>query len=144
MASYTVECECGCGPFRARSPRAKWRTPGCKKRRQRHPEPSVEEAAEAEEVESNGLSSTVREELRAAGRLDTFYGRLAVQLATRLEKPDETGVSSLSKELRLVMEAALSGVKPADPVDEEPDEVEQARRRRQEMAERARLSAEPG
>lgn len=114
-------------------------------RKQRHPGPAAAQADESAESpsESDDLAAAVRQELLEANRLNTFYGRLAVELARRLAKPDETGASSLSKELRTVMEAALTGVKPPEPVDE-PDEVEQARRRRQEMADRARQSAEQG
>lgn len=95
--------------------------------------------------EDTGLVASVRAELVAADRDQTFYGQLALQLAGRLADRDESGISSLSKELRTVMAAALDGVAasaelevPAAAVED--DEVERARRRREESRQAAGLA----
>jgi hypothetical protein len=80
----------------------------------------------------------VIDELTEAGRLESFHGRLAVQLARQVSGVDAKGVSGLSKELRTVMAAALSsapapaGDEPAAVEPDPEDEVEKARRRRDE------------
>jgi hypothetical protein len=73
--------------------------------------------------------------------LDTFSGQLALQLAERIADRSESGISALSKELRTVMTEALDGVTPeqggdeaAEPEPDVEDEVERARRRRDEKA----------
>lgn len=80
------------------------------------------------------LTLQVIADLEAAGQLDSFHGRLAVQLARRMSEKSD---SSTSKELRTVMAAALGQqaapvAGAAAPADEPEDEVEKARRRRDE------------
>lgn len=94
---------------------------------------SKADPAESPEPENLGLVDSVHRELVQHEVVDTFAGQLALQLAKRLSSPEESGISSLSKELRTVMAAALEGRTP--PAAEEPeDEVDQARRRRDEKA----------
>lgn len=106
-------------------------------RRKRRSEPTGEES---------DLELQVRAELEGAGRLECFNGQLALQLARKMSAVDATGVASLSKELRTVMDAALAGANPA-PADEpaeaapEVDEVQKARRRRDDIARAAAGSA---
>ena len=98
------------------------------------------------EPRETGLVASVREELEAAGRMDTFSGQLALQLARRLANPDESGISSLSKELRTVMAAALDGVTPpsaeGEPAaaEDDEDEVTRARRQREQARQAAGLA----
>ena len=125
-----IEATCaGCGEtFEARTKRAKWCSDRCRKAT-----PSTAVDAPDLEPENLGLVTSVRRELETNDAVDTFAGQLALQLAKRLSSPEESGISSLSKELRTVMAAALEGRTP--PADEEPeDEVDQARRRRDEKA----------
>lgn len=118
----------GCGEtFAARSRKAKWCSDRCRKAKPSSPSDVAEPDADP------GLVDSVRRELEEHEAVDTFAGQLALQLAKRLSSPEESGISSLSKELRTVMAAALEGRTP--PAAEEPeDEVDQARRRRDEKA----------
>jgi len=64
--------------------------------------------------------ATIRE-LEAAGRLQTAFGQVAVELARRIGSRRETGaaVVALARELGATMTAALAGVADAaDPLDE--------------------------
>lgn len=81
----------------------------------------------------------VKADLEAAGRLDSFAGRLAVQLARNLSASDATGVAGLSKELRTVMAAALEGSQPApgEPAADAPDAVDMMKERRDRKAREA-------
>lgn len=83
----------------------------------------------------------VRTELEAAGVLDTFAGQLALELASRLSRRDESGASSLSKELRTVMASALQGLAPPAGEDEQRDEGDDLRKRRERKARQAARSA---
>lgn len=85
--------------------------------------------------EAGGLVGSVRSELEAAKAADTFAGQLALELAKRMSSPGETGISSLSKELRTVMAAALEGKTPA--AAEVEDEVDKARQARERKAREA-------
>ena len=141
----TVTCV-GCSKsFEAGTARAKWCSSACRKRVQRagHAKTAQEPAAApADDVEPtpSALVDEVTRELVAAGRLTSFHGQLAVQLARRLSQPDESGISSLSKELRLVMAAALDGSAPTVAVeepDEPDDEITKARRSREQARQAA-------
>lgn len=89
--------------------------------------------------EAHPLVVAVRADLVRANALGTFNGELALQLARRLAS-DESGPSSLSKELRTVMAQAVAGaptrpVEPQPEVEPEPepesDPIEEARRARE-------------
>lgn len=85
-----------------------------------------------------GLAAAVRAELEAAGAVETFAGQLAITLAGRMAAPGESGISSLSKELRTVMASALEGVAPTGDEGAEPeDEVDRARRARESKTRQA-------
>lgn len=127
-----VEVTCaGCGEvFEAQRRSAKWCSNRCRQ--------SGQQADRAEEHEKprepSGLVTSVTRDLERAEALDTFAGQLALQLAKRLSTPEESGISSLSKELRTVMAAALAGRTPPTAEAEPEDEVEKARRRRDEKS----------
>jgi hypothetical protein len=121
-------CERCSTPFRSGAWAGRFCSDRCRKAT---PSTSGDEPG-AEPIDQS-LVTAVRRELETNDAVDTFAGRLALQLATRLSTPDESGISSLSKELRTVMAAALEGRTP--PAGEEPeDEVETARRRRDDKA----------
>lgn len=85
------------------------------------------------------LVRAVESELRQVGALETVDGQVALQLARRLATPDESGASSLAKELRASLTAAVVGKSGTAPEDSSAvdDEVEQARRRREAKAAKA-------
>lgn len=104
------------------------------------PDESATDAAAAREPEHDtALVESVRTELTDAEVLDTFYGRLAVQLAKRISDPGESGISALSKELRTVMEQALAAGKPRQPASEAEvdDDLAKAREARERKAREA-------
>lgn len=146
----TIEATCeGCGEvFEARRTTARWCSDRCRKQAARGSDAQASEPAAPVEPTDSGLVESVRRDLEAAGRVDTFAGQLALQLARRLSTPDESGISSLSKELRTVMAAALEGVIPPSaeggeepaPVEEDEDEVTKARRQREEARQAAGLA----
>lgn len=146
MPTYELTCQ-GCGvPFTAKSPRAKWHAPGCKKRVQRNPpavEPDVDEP-DPTWVDAHPLVAATKRELEAANAVDSFHGQLAIALAKRLVTPDESGVSALANQLRVAMAAALGQATPPDPGDggsgEDDDEVTRARKAREEAREAAGLA----
>ncbi len=70
---------------------------------------------------SSELVQAVVRELEAAGRLQTAFGQVAVELARRVASPFESAaaVAALARELGASMAAALAGVADAaDPLDE--------------------------
>ncbi|WP_158546620.1 hypothetical protein, partial [Haloferax sp. Atlit-4N] len=86
----------------------------------------------------------MKRDLEAANAVDTFNGQLALELARRIANPDEAAPSALSKELRAVMALAVGPAVPASgqaPKVETPpeDEVEKARRKREEARQAAGL-----
>lgn len=129
-----VDMACvGCGEtFEAKTRRAKWCSDACKMQAHRSGSPTDRPDAPA-----SGLEASVRRELESASAVDTFAGQLALQLAKRLSSPEESGISSLSKELRTVMSAALDGYTPPSAEAEPEDEVEKARRARDAKARKA-------
>lgn len=133
-----VDMACvGCGViFAAKTRRARWHSPACKTRTQRHGVTAVPNAVDLPEP-TTGLVASVRRELEAASAVETFAGQLALQLAKRLSTPEESGISSLSKELRTVMAAALEGHVPPAAEEQPEDEVEKARRARDAKARKA-------
>jgi len=103
-----------CGrQFEAQRSTARYCGSTCRSRAHRAPVVSVGQA--------NPLREAVRQELEAAGRLETVLGQQALMLADRLAAQGDTGsaVAALSRELRAVMEAALADAPAAaDALDE--------------------------
>ena len=108
----------------------------CRSRARRRPSSSSREPSDRDAA----LVAQVRRQLEDAGRLDTFEGQLAVQLARSMSKVDATGVAALSKELRAVMMTALEGVESADEQSAAPV-VEDAVARARERRDQARAAA---
>lgn len=127
-------------PARA-AKKAPARKPAARKSKAAAPPPRGETAP----TPATGLVETVRRDLEASNALDTFNGQLALELARRVANPDEPSTSALSKELRAVMALAVGAAAPAGgqtPKAETPpeDEVEKARRKREEARQAAGLS----
>ena len=150
-----VEATCaGCGQaFQAKRRSAKWCSDRCRKQARRA-DPSAEPESLSEELPRLvGLVETLRAELDAAGIADTVLATLALELAARLCHPDSSGISGLSRELRVVRNAALEQPRPVK-VDPEPtsaptesdlasddeDDVTRARRLRVEARQAAGLA----
>ena len=132
---HSATCqECG-EEFRASRSDAKWCSDRCRKVSSRRPDTPSTPADEPHEPPT-GLVLAVTTELEAAKVSHTFAGQLAISLAKRLMDPEETGISSLSKELRTVMSAALAGVTPPA-AEEEADEVAKAREARERKSRQA-------
>lgn len=96
----------------------------------------------------HGLVKAVRGELAKANALDTVDGQVALQLARRAANPAEPGLVNLVKEIRAVVADAIgSAPKPtggasadSDGPAEAEDEVDAARRKREEARKAAGLS----
>jgi hypothetical protein len=147
VAAFEVECA-GCGvSFTAKSPRAKWHDPACKKRAQRKPESVVDEAGDGGEQEPTANSTygrdvldAVRRDLDKAGRLDTVDGRVAMYLARQSINPDCKNPAAMFKQMREALATALEGSEPAAPAVPVPeDEVEKARKAREQKASEASI-----
>lgn len=118
----TRNCD-SCGkPYEAKRASSKFCGDTCRKRAQRDPTPLPHDDDEPTHgTASSALLDAVRAELIEGERLDTALGAQALEIATRMTSPHETGssVASLSRELRAVMGEALRNAKRvADPVDE--------------------------
>jgi hypothetical protein len=120
VSEFEITCPCG-ETFKARSSRAKWCSPKCRKRRQRAGDvielPTA--AAEAEVVEderpafTGGVYQATKKALEDAGRLDTPLGQTCLVLARRLDFPAmDTGsaISALAGRLEATLAAATRGV----------------------------------
>lgn len=146
MPTYELKCQ-GCGdPFTAKSSRAKWCKPGCKKRVQRNPPaPGLpDEEPDSSWADAHPFVAATRRDLEASNALDTFNGQLAIVLAKRLVNPEESGVSALANQVRIALAAALGEAAPPNGGGEEPaeddDEVTRARKARDEAREAAGLA----
>lgn len=147
MPSYEVSCA-GCGIlFTAKSPRAKWHTPGCKKQAQRNP-PAAELPPPGDPAE-HPIVAAVRKELDEHGKADTVDGQVALLLAGQAVSAGAANLGTLIRQMREVLDAAL-GRKPgaAEPVAEpEPapdapnDELTKARKSRERKLAQARAKA---
>jgi hypothetical protein len=86
----------------------------------------------AREVEPGSSTvSKVRAALTEAGRLDTYLGAAAVQLAERIDNATAVmGFAALVKELRSTMDAALAGAEKAEPDAVDQLAAKRAQRRR--------------
>ena len=75
----------------------------------------------AGDVPEGALVVATRRELVEAGMVETTLGQQALELARRISVGHDSGssIAALSKELRVVMSAALASVEDAgDPIDE--------------------------
>ena len=115
------ECD-ACGKtYEARRVTSKFCSPKC---RIRNHEMSKRPSAvlPAEPVNEDSVAAKSRAKLEAAGRLDTWEGAVALQLAARLDaqvREGGMGVAAIVREHRASMEEALKGAHvAADPVDE--------------------------
>lgn len=138
MAVFEVVCV-GCGEtFEAKSRRAKWHSPACRKQAQRHPDrmPEAEPSEPGSDVA--GLYDAVRRDLEKAGRLNTVHGQLALELAKDVKVASSK--PAVAQKLLDVLAKALEGTEspaaaaPAEPSEEEQiaNELEERRRRRAE------------
>lgn len=147
--TFTVTCR-GCGTeFQAGIRSACWCSERCRSAyRKRTGRSGVDKTGQLGSHDPgdqapSALVTSVTAELQAAGVLDTFAGQLAVTLAARLDRPGVAGASSLSRELRSAMAAALDGrTPPADADDQDrdqaDDELERIRRAREAKARQLR------
>jgi len=116
--------------YEAKRPNSKYHNDTCRKRGQRAPkvEMSLPEllVGLGSAPREQPLAAAASRELEAAGRLDTYLGQAALELARRISSPMETGASiaSLVKQLRETMADALKGAATAD------DALDELRKRR--------------
>jgi hypothetical protein len=98
----------------------------CRQRRSRGAEPPP--------AEETPLLIATRQELEAAGKLETMLGQQALALAARMSGTETLGgIASLSRELRVVMTAAV-GSMPKPGVGDSVDELRQRRDTKQGRA----------
>ncbi len=142
VAKPTVTCdasECS-NEFVPQRSTARYCSATCRQRARRTRAAAKESvAADAENgLAEHDLVKAVRLELEAAGKLTTFKGQLALQLARKLVTPEEAGVTALAKELQALMKDALAAVAP--PSETEPaapaedDQVIKARKAKEAKA----------
>lgn len=118
----TVECT-ACGTsFEAKSPRATYCGPACRKRGSRAGvKASVEPIRPPSDPDAVApLLAATRSELEAAGVAETALGQQAIELARRMSDPRAMGLSvaPISKELRSVMAEAMRDAPKASSLDE--------------------------
>ena len=124
MEPKIVSCAI-CGKnFVAKHPAAKYCSDRCRKRRQRNE--ARDHGMPGSRV--TGLVAAVQSELERAGALETYPGQLALELARKVSGTESSGMASMSKELRTVMDAALAGMNPGSA--EADDLVEELKRKR--------------
>lgn len=122
---------------------ARYHSTTCRSRAARSRKAAEDNAAEEAKTGTDSeheLVRTVRLELEKSNGTMTIAGQLALQVARRIANPDTTGISTLSKELRALVAEACGPAEPKDSTPApkaEPDEVEKARRRREEKAAKA-------
>jgi hypothetical protein len=96
--------------------------------KRRDDQPLLSPAAEVPDAGS--VVDVIREELTAAGRVDTPKGRITLLLASQLAAGGHTasGAAALARQLEASLDAALDGaLKSADGVDELKDRRERRR-----------------
>jgi len=119
----TRQCDSCREDYEAARASSRFCSPRCRVRSSRSPAKAVgAPTAPLSDPATSGLLIATRRELDAAKCLDTALGQLAIEVATRIVNPGETGasVAALVKQLRETMTAALDGseVVVADPLDE--------------------------
>lgn len=128
----SMRCQACGSTFAATRTTAKYCGPTCRKRASRRGSVDTTPSSAPEvgaAVEGSGLLAAVRDELQALGALEGVEGQAAVQLATRMQNPQESGqaVAALSDKLLAAMRHIRA--KSAPVVQ---DEVGTARARREE------------
>lgn len=118
----TVECTACGSSFAAKSPRATYCSPACRKRGSRAGvKASVEPIRPTPDSDAVApLLEATRRELEAAGVAETALGQQAIELARRMSDPRAMGLSvaPISKELRSVMTEAMKDAPRASGLDE--------------------------
>lgn len=118
----TVECMACETSFEAKSPRATYCSPTCRKRGSRAGvKASVEPIRPPSDPDADPpLLAATRRELEEAGVADTGLGQQAIELARRMSDPRAMGLSvaPISKELRQVKAEALMVAPAASSLDE--------------------------
>ena len=152
-----TRCEAdGCdNDFEPKRSTARFCSATCRQRAARQRKAAIANAEDESKTDTpaeHGLVKAVRLDLEKAKAIDTVPGQLALQFARRMANPDETGLSAMSKELRLLLaearaESQTSGggddsSSASTPADAEPDEVTKARRKREEIEAAAAAEAE--
>jgi hypothetical protein len=124
--------------FEPKRSTARFHSATCRQRAARSRKAAVEERESDDGLAEHGLVKAIRRELEEAGKLETFKGQLALQLARRMANPEESSPATLAKALDNAMAAALA--KPdgdksdPDPGAAEDDEVTKARKAREAKA----------
>jgi hypothetical protein len=133
-----IECAVCLRGFSATRKTAKYCSATCRSRARRST-PTPPDDTPTPPDEASGLVAGVRADLAKAGVLDTYSAQLALTLAKQIVAEGATGISSLSKELRVVMGEALAGARPqGESASGEPeDEVQKAREARERKARNA-------
>jgi len=119
----TRQCDACHEDYEARRAASRFCSPRCRVRASRSPANAVDApTTPPSDPATSGLLIATRRELEASKCLDTALGQLAIEVATRIVNPGETGasVASLVKQLRETMTAALDGSEEVvvDPLDE--------------------------
>lgn len=137
---YDVTCR-GCRrKFTAGSPNAVWCSKTCRNRVARATAAEEAEAKRKAEVPEHDLVVAVRAELKRARKASTVDGLLAVHLALAVASAESAGKVGPVDRLRVVLAAAVGKDLPAPddpPAADEPDELDEIQRRRDERAARA-------
>jgi hypothetical protein len=129
-----VTCSCGT-TFQAKSPRARYCSDRCRKRRQRGGADVVElktEPAANEERPLGPVAAATSRELTEAGRLDSALGQACMAMAHRLDRPGvDTGsaLASVAARLESLLTAATKGVAKATSPQQLRDELAERRAR---------------
>ena len=130
----TTSCAVCSTRFEAATARGRYCSDRCRQKAKR----GRDAARHASDRES-GLVAKVRRDLRAAGKLDTVRGELAIVVAEQIAKPDATGVQGLAKQLDMLLTALGIGepasVAPSTSV--EPDLMDEIKERRERKAREA-------
>lgn len=128
-----VACSVCASEFEARLSTAKYCSDRCRSRAR----------VARSQPRPKGLLATVEAELKAAGRLNSSGGQLALELARLITSPGTTGLATLSKELRAVLALELAEARRSAAVDpaETQDEVALAREARERKARQAARGA---
>jgi hypothetical protein len=154
----TATCQgpdCGV-EFKARRAAAKYHADRCRKaaaraRAKAAPEPEADSAVDqagdgadhkptAESEYGRDVLNAVRADLEKAKCLDSVDGRVAMYLARKSIDPDCKNPAAMFKQMREALDAALESAAAADPTPaptEPEDEVEKARRAREQKASQA-------
>ena len=127
------EVVCGCGrSFSAKSNRARYCSDRCRKRAQRGGGEVVELPAKVGQVEGSVLAvagpvvTATFDALKAADRLETPHGAMALSLARRMDEPGlDTGsaLAAVSRQLDAVLVVALRGAGVASAPQQLQDEL---------------------